>query len=49
MGTPSLEVQLAIGKRKRTRKPRGKFQKGKGISKPNFDKKQNRLLQVWLL
>ena len=26
------------GKRKRTRKPRGKFQKGKGVSKPKNDK-----------
>ena len=26
------------GKRKRTRKPRGKFQTGKGISKPKYDK-----------
>ena len=26
------------GKHKRTRKPRGKFQKGKGISKPKYDK-----------
>ena len=26
------------GKRKRTRKPRGKFQKGKDISKPKYDK-----------
>ena len=26
------------GKHKRTRQPRGKFQKGKGISKPKYDK-----------
>ena len=38
------------GKRKRTCKPRGKLQKGKGVTKPKYDKnKKNRLLQVWLL
>ena len=26
------------GKRKRTRKPRGKFQKGKDVSEPKYDK-----------
>ena len=48
-GKTQSEGSSGKGKHKWTRKPRGKFQKGKGISKPNFDKKQNRLLQVWLL